>query len=307
MSIAFVAPKPRIPVPLANVPFNLEQARSQRLTKDQLRGRSETPAALLSAARLRLPDGAVFCRATAGWLHGLDTPACNPIEVTVHVDCYITRIAGVVIHRSKELEKSFAEGLPVTSPVRTVADLGCSLPLVDAVVIIDAALHRRLVKVNQLTSWVADHKGHRGVRRLRRAIELAEPATESPMETRLRLLLVLAGLPKPMVQVPLYDRTQPPAEPSPRRRVPPPAFHRRRRAVGSGFGGGSGLARSRPRNRAFTAIPRSGHTIAEMPAPLIIEAAINGATTKSRNPNIPGTVEEIVASASAAAEGSGRD
>jgi len=44
-----------------------------------------------------------------------------------------------------------------------------------------------------------------------------------------------------------------------------------------------------------------------MPAPLIIEAAINGATTKSRNPNIPGTVEEIVASASAAAEGSGRD
>jgi very-short-patch-repair endonuclease len=147
----------------------------------------------------------VFCRSTAGWLHGLDTPACNPIEVTVHVDCYITRIAGVVVHRSKELEKWFAEGLPVTSPVRTVADLGCSLPLVDAVVIIDAALHRRLVKVNQLTSWVAEHKGHRGVRRLQRAIELAEPATESPMETRLRLLLVLGGLPKPKVQVRLYD------------------------------------------------------------------------------------------------------
>jgi 3-keto-5-aminohexanoate cleavage enzyme len=39
-----------------------------------------------------------------------------------------------------------------------------------------------------------------------------------------------------------------------------------------------------------------------MPAPLIIEAAINGATPKSRNPKVPRTVEEIVASASAAAE-----
>jgi very-short-patch-repair endonuclease len=38
-----------------------------------------------------------------------------------------------------------------------------------------------------------------------RVDELAEPATESPMETRLRLLLVLAGLPKPKVQVRLYD------------------------------------------------------------------------------------------------------
>ena len=38
------------------------------------------------------------------------------------------------------------------------------------------------------------------MRRLRLAIELAEPATESPMETRLRLLLVLGGLPRPLIQ-----------------------------------------------------------------------------------------------------------
>jgi very-short-patch-repair endonuclease len=41
--------------------------------------------------------------------------------------------------------------------------------------------------------------------RLRRAIELAEPATESVMETRLRLLLVMARLPRPLAQVRLYD------------------------------------------------------------------------------------------------------
>jgi hypothetical protein len=32
-----------------------------------------------------------------------------------------------------------------------------------------------------------------------------EPATESPMETHLRMLLVLAGLPKPKVQASLQD------------------------------------------------------------------------------------------------------
>ncbi|TMC39968.1 MAG: DUF559 domain-containing protein [Chloroflexi bacterium] len=41
--------------------------------------------------------------------------------------------------------------------------------------------------------------------RLRRAVELAEPATESPMETRLRMRLVLAGLPRPQVQASLGE------------------------------------------------------------------------------------------------------
>jgi len=40
---------------------------------------------------------------------------------------------------------------------------------------------------------------------LRRAIALADPAAESPMETRLRLLLVFAGLPRPQAQVSLHD------------------------------------------------------------------------------------------------------
>ena len=34
---------------------------------------------------------------------------------------------------------------------------------------------------------------------------MAEPATESPMETRMRMTLVLAGLPRPQAQVALHD------------------------------------------------------------------------------------------------------
>lgn len=40
---------------------------------------------------------------------------------------------------------------------------------------------------------------------LRRAIELASGEGESPMESRLRVLLVTDGLPKPAVQSSLYD------------------------------------------------------------------------------------------------------
>src|SRR6266513_4577379 len=54
-------------------------------------------------------------------------------------------------------------------------------------------------------SWeVADFKGRPGAARLRRLTELAGPA-ESPMETRLRWLLITAGLPRPEVQADLHD------------------------------------------------------------------------------------------------------
>lgn len=48
----------------------------------------------------------------------------------------------------------------------------------------------------------------RGVPRvgwLRHSLEVADAAAESPMESRLGLLLVLNGLPKPQLQVPLHD------------------------------------------------------------------------------------------------------
>jgi len=67
--------------------------------------------------------------------------------------------------------------------------------------IIDAALHMRLIRVDQMQAWAAAHARYRGVAKLRRAIEYAEPASESPMETRLRVVLVLAGIPKPRVQI----------------------------------------------------------------------------------------------------------
>ncbi len=72
---------------------------------------------------------------------------------------------------------------------------------------LDTALHRRITGIEQLKLWVDTHPGYHGIRQLRRAVELANPAAESPMETRLRLLLMSNGLPRPVVQMSLYDGT----------------------------------------------------------------------------------------------------
>src|SRR5207245_9612797 len=139
---------PRVPVELTRGPFDLAEARRYGLTRYHLRAASwrslaggfyavreisDPPLVRLAAAARRLPNGGVFSGRTAAWLHGLDLAPCNPIEVTLP------------LARRSEIERSIARRLPVTSRVRTVADLGRRLPLVEGVAVLDAALHKRLL------------------------------------------------------------------------------------------------------------------------------------------------------------------
>ena len=118
-----------------------------------------------------------------------------------------SHLAGARLTRSNmsAAELSIVRDLPVTSTTRTVADVARRLSLVEAIAVFDMAMHRRLVSSSHLRGWIATHSGYRGIGTLRRALDFAEPATESPMETRLRLLLVLSGLPRPHVQTQLLD------------------------------------------------------------------------------------------------------
>jgi hypothetical protein len=170
-------------------------------------GLPRDPALVLAAVRRRLPDGAAFSGRTAAWLHGLDLPPCDPVEVTVPPERGITGRAGVRVRRASLATGEVVErrGLPTTSLLRTVVDVAATLPLVEAVVAADMALHRRLMGVTELESAASARAGRKGAARLRRVIELVEPLSESPMETRLRLLLVLGGLPRPLAQVSLHD------------------------------------------------------------------------------------------------------
>ena len=162
----------------------------------------------LRAVAGRLPVVAAFTGQTSVWLHGVDLDPCDPIEVVVPPEAGVSARSGAVVRRSR-LDKSDVvqrRGLPATWLVRAVADACSSRTLTEAVVVADAALHKGEISIDDLRSWVDSNSRRHGIRRLRQVIELAEPLSESPMESRLRMLLVLGGLPRPRAQVSLGGR-----------------------------------------------------------------------------------------------------
>jgi hypothetical protein len=94
-----------------------------------------------------------------------------------------------------------ARGVPCTAPARTAVDLARLRPRLDALPVLDATLRSGLVTADTLAGEVAAHAGLRGVIQARELLPLADPRVESPMESRLRLVLHDAGLPRPTPQL----------------------------------------------------------------------------------------------------------
>ena len=164
---------------------------------------------LVRLTSIKLPQRAFFSGFTAAWLHDVGLGWRDAIEITVPRLATTSRRSGMTVRRSdlSDAEGCEAKGLPATSLVRAMADLGRRLELVEAVVALDVALRRRRITTAQLRLWVAEHPGYHGLQGLRHALELTNGRAGSPMETRLRLLLILNGLPNPLLQVDLYDDT----------------------------------------------------------------------------------------------------
>ena len=96
-------------------------------------------------------------------------------------------------------------GFQATSAVRTLLDVSCRQALTEAVVVADMALHEGVVKPEELAASLRGYQGAWGIRSLRQVARHAEPKAESPMETRMRMLVVLNGLRRPEAQVSIYD------------------------------------------------------------------------------------------------------
>lgn len=78
--------------------------------------------------------------------------------------------------------------LLLTGPTRTAMDLARERDLVEAVVVLDAFLHRGLTDLGALRAGAARLTGRRGVLMLREALAAADGRAESAMESRLRML-----------------------------------------------------------------------------------------------------------------------
>lgn len=97
------------------------------------------------------------------------------------------------------------DGIPVTTPARTIFDLGRHLDRDEAVARIDALLWVGRVSIGDVQPTIGRYPWARGLAQLRVAMELADDGAESPRETRLRLLLTDAGMRPTDTQIPVYE------------------------------------------------------------------------------------------------------
>lgn len=121
-------------------------------------------------------------------------------------------LVGVVVHRTRRLlddEVTVRKGLRITSVARTLVDLAGLLPRRVLELVLDDALRRRIVTLDQLRRCL-DSRGPNGVRgwgaldRLVRERVGTEP-TGSGKETTFRRGLIRRGLPLPVAQYRIVD------------------------------------------------------------------------------------------------------
>lgn len=205
----------RVPHELAIRPFSLDEARLAGLAPSALKGKrwrrigaslycwhglKPDVRSLVAAWRRSLPPEAPFAGRTAAWFHGLDLEPDGRVEVCVPVRTQLRSREGLDVWRCDidASEITIVRGTRVTTVGRTLLDLCARRPAVEALIALDCEV-RRKVSVGDL-----QFAQRPGAARLRRLMQLAGPA-ESAMETRLRWLLLSAGLPAPTVQADLHD------------------------------------------------------------------------------------------------------
>lgn len=166
----------------------------RRVTRDVYVLAERTPTLHLQVQALQtaLPD-AVASHGTAAAMLGLPVPRDPRVHLTRPPQAGVSERPGVVTHRAALAETDVVrrEGVTLTTAPRTFVDLAARLPLVELVVVGDAAA--RLVGQEALAAATEAAGGRRGVVRARQALDLVDPGSDSPSETRTRLLLHAAG------------------------------------------------------------------------------------------------------------------
>lgn len=213
-----------VPDQLKDGPFTLALARANGVSRRSLQGCAYRRlaqgiyvfagveldrAAWIAAASLALPPGSAVSGPWAAWVWGVELlpPTARDVEITVPRSSRVDSRPGVTVRRAllPTTEVVVVNGVRVTSELRTAFDLARRGPRDDAVIALDAMLFARLINRTGLQRYIDDHPGWRGVRWAADHLRLAVDRVESPMETRLRLVLLDGGLPIPVVNESVCD------------------------------------------------------------------------------------------------------
>jgi very-short-patch-repair endonuclease len=215
--MALSASAPFIPT----VPFTRRQARAAGITDHELRGPRyrcllhgvyissavpDTPQVRAAAALLVHPPGAVATHFTAARIRRAPVPVHPWEHVTVGqpsdrrqrrgLRCHVATLAAADVR--------VVAGLRVSAPERMFVELAEYLSLVDLVVLGDWLVKNRFTTPEELVSYCRAGTD-RHAKHAREAASFVRQRVDSPMETRLRMLLVLAGFPEPEVNRKVRD------------------------------------------------------------------------------------------------------
>ena len=163
---------------------------------------------IVDAAAVLPPGGAI-----GGWaaaylygvseLDGRDQPVMAIVPPHRVIERQGIRAVRAVLRTDDVTSRS---GVRCTTEVRTAFDVLRLAPsLTEAVVAGDCLMRVGLCSAAEIEAYAEQHPRRRGLRQLRAAVSLLEPAAASPPETRLRLLCRDVGLPRLLVNRRVYD------------------------------------------------------------------------------------------------------
>jgi very-short-patch-repair endonuclease len=160
------------------------------------------------AAVLACGEGALLSHRSAARLWSLAPPGSEWVDVT----CPGRRVnrVGIVSHRGFVLddEREVMDGIPVTSPFRTILDLAAVAPMREVERAFHAAEVRRLTDRVSLPVLLERYPGRRGTRNLRALLESPEPIgfTRNDFEEAFRAFVDARGISRPRMNGDLWMR-----------------------------------------------------------------------------------------------------
>lgn len=98
--------------------------------------------------------------------------------------------------------------VPVTTPARSAFDLGRYRPRTEALARMDELMRVTAFNPDDVATLIERYRGARGLKQLRALLPLVDGGAASPPESRLRLLFLDTGFPKPTTQIPVPDGGQ---------------------------------------------------------------------------------------------------
>ncbi len=163
-----------------------------------------TPALRAEAALKLFDNGAFASHVSAARIRNVPIPTVPDEHVTVLHTKHRRRPLGIVPHVNAAPSVVEVKGVRVSAPSQMFIELASLLGLVDLVVVGDHLVRQGMVSVRALVTACEESRAS-GAQAARRAARYVRERVDSPMETRLRMLIVLAGLPEPRVNLTLRD------------------------------------------------------------------------------------------------------